>query len=134
MVRVMLVMHEPLGQAFAACAHHVLGTHVSLHVFDIPADADPDSYCQQIYTRLADDLDQQTLILCDIFGATPFNIANRARKLAIEAGGSVSLLAGCNLSMLLKALTYPSDCLQDFQCNVTKIARHAIADPDDLGC
>ena len=39
--RLALVMHQPLGSAFTACAQHVLGRVPDLQVFDIAPDAPP---------------------------------------------------------------------------------------------
>ncbi|MGB6104449.1 MAG: PTS sugar transporter subunit IIA [Pusillimonas sp.] len=105
MTRIVLVMHEPLAAAFAACAEHVLGQKVELTVFDVAPDGDPET----LEARLADILLQTpgeaTLVLCDIFGATPFNIAKRAIKLATDQGLTAHLITGTNLCMVLKALT-----------------------------
>lgn len=134
MVQVVLVMHEPLGQAFQACARHVLGAEPRLTIFDIPADADPDTRASELAAFLMRDLNQQTLILCDIFGATPFNIANRARKLVDQAGGGVSMLAGANLSMVLKALTDPSGSILELHEHARASALRAVISPDQSAC
>src|SRR3546814_19924036 len=86
MARIVLVMHEPLGAAFAACAEHVLGRSVELTVFDVAPDADPASQVTLLARKLLGTPDEATLVLCDIFGATPFNIAKRALRLATETG------------------------------------------------
>ncbi|NLY26640.1 MAG: PTS sugar transporter subunit IIA [Alcaligenaceae bacterium] len=134
MVQLFLVMHEPLGQAFQACARHVLGVEPGLTVVDIPPDADPDTLVAELVSRLSGDMNQQTLILCDIFGATPFNIANRARKLVTDAGGNVCVLAGANLSMVLKALTDPSGSMSERYQRASASAVRAVANPDQPAC
>jgi len=104
MAGIVLVMHKPLGSAFAACAEHVLGHEAQLSVFDVAADADPEAEV----TRLARMLGSQgkaMLVLCDIYGATPFNIAKRAIRLAAMQGIDAHLITGTNLCMVLKALT-----------------------------
>jgi PTS system mannose-specific IIA component len=105
MARIVLVMHEPLGAAFAACAEHVLGHDAELTVFDVAPDADPESQVTLLARQLLGTPDEATLVLCDIFGATPFNIAKRALKLATERGLTAHLITGTNLCMVLKALT-----------------------------
>jgi PTS system mannose-specific IIA component len=109
MARIALVMHEPLGAAFKACAQHVLGKTPELTVFDVAPDADPDELSVQLARLLLDQASEPTLILCDIFGATPFNIAKRALKLATERGMVAHLITGTNLCMVLKALTEQQD-------------------------
>jgi|SRR5690554_52855 len=107
MVPIVLVMHAPLGSAFANCAEHVLGEPQSrLHVFDIDADADVDTASKQLSDQLLQ-LPADSLVLCDLYGATPFNVAQRAIALAHEQGVHARLLTGTNLYMVLKALTDP---------------------------
>lgn len=105
MARIVLVMHEPLGSAFAACARHILGHEVELGVFDVAPDADPEAQVTRLAGQLLQARDEATLVLCDIFGATPFNIAKRALKLASDRGLTAHLITGTNLCMVLKALT-----------------------------
>ena len=107
MAAIVLVMHAPLATAFAECARHVLGSAPALQVFDVQPEGNPD----ELVPRLADLLAQarsageETLILCDIYGATPFNIAKRALAQDARQGGQSRLLTGTNLCMVLKALT-----------------------------
>ena len=109
MVSLALVMHSPLGQAFADCAQHVLGAPPDLLVFDVPADAPPDACAQKLQEQLQAKGTQGVLILCDIYGATPFNIARQAARSLTEQGLHVSLVTGTNLCMVLKALTDKQD-------------------------
>ncbi|NYT61188.1 PTS sugar transporter subunit IIA [Alcaligenaceae bacterium] len=105
MTRIVLVMHEPLGSAFAACAGHVLGQKVDLSVIDVAPDADPAALVASLSRQLLQHGNEATLILCDIFGATPFNIAKQALKQVTDQGQVVHLITGTNLCMVLKALT-----------------------------
>ncbi|MGP1614315.1 MAG: PTS sugar transporter subunit IIA [Pollutimonas bauzanensis] len=105
MARIVLVMHKPLGSAFAACAEHILGQKADLTVFDVAPDAEPAPLIAELSRRLLQNADEATLVLCDIFGATPFNIAKQALKLANEQGLTAHLITGTNLCMVLKALT-----------------------------
>lgn len=98
-------MHAPLGSAFAACADHILGHATELTVFDVAPDGDPESLVAQLTDQLLQSPSEATLVLCDIFGATPFNIAKRALKMAGEQGLTAHLITGTNLCMVLKALT-----------------------------
>lgn len=110
MVRIVLVMHAPLGQAFAACAEHILGAKPLLTVFDVAPDDPIEERVEQLFALLTEpssngSADDGILVLCDIFGATPFNIANRALKKALERNMVGHMITGTNLCMILKALT-----------------------------
>lgn len=102
---VVLVMHEPLGAAFERCAEHVLGSQPKLTVYDIAADADTEASADNLLQLLLQTPHTDALVLCDIYGATPFNIAQSAVKRANESGRVVHLLTGANLCMVLKAIT-----------------------------
>ncbi|CAM3623366.1 PTS EIIA type-4 domain-containing protein OS=Castellaniella defragrans (strain DSM / CCUG 39792/ 65Phen) OX=1437824 GN=BN940_08936 PE=4 SV=1 [Castellaniella denitrificans] len=104
--RIALVMHEPLGAAFEACARHVLGRVPDLTVFDIAPDADPATQTGRILEWMrARGPAEPVLILCDLYGATPFNIAAQALRQALDDGYVAHLLTGTNACMVLKALT-----------------------------
>ncbi len=104
--RVVLVMHEPLGQAFAQCVAHVLGSEApALDVFDVEPDAPPEALVDELAPRLRSRGEDEVLVVTDIAGATPFNVARQAVERARGEGARVSLVSGANLCMVLKALT-----------------------------
>ncbi|TAL83779.1 MAG: PTS sugar transporter subunit IIA [Candidimonas sp.] len=104
MARIVLVMHAPLASAFAECARHVLGNKPNLVVFDVKPEEPPELLAPQLASLLTNADQDGVLILCDIFGATPFNIAQKALKLAAEQGTQGHVVTGANLCMVLKAL------------------------------
>ena len=105
MVQIVLVMHEPLGRAFAECAAHVLGRDPRLAVFDVIADENPEAVSSRLTRTLVEHSEGEVLILSDIFGATPFNIARKSLGEAAQKGIEGHLVTGTNLCMVLKALT-----------------------------
>lgn len=105
MVKLALVMHEPLGSAFAECAAHILGHEPDLLVFDVKADDPPEQASVKLQQQLEAYRNSGALILCDIYGATPFNIASLSVRKLSEQGMSVALVTGANLCMVIKALT-----------------------------
>ncbi|MAK54840.1 MAG: PTS sugar transporter subunit IIA, partial [Pusillimonas sp.] len=110
MVQVVLVMHQPLGSAFVHCAGHVLGQTPDLVLMDITPSDTPEDKAAQLQQVLSQA--PATLVLSDIFGATPFNIARKAVEAIQAQGGSAELVTGTNLCMIIKALTGPRDNLQ----------------------
>ena len=110
MTRIALVMHEPLGAAFASCAEHVLGENPDLNVFDVAPDAQPDIEAERLFQAMsAGGSNEPVLVLCDLYGATPFNIATEALRLAADHGILSHLITGTNACMVLKALTERQD-------------------------
>ncbi len=105
-VRIALVMHQPLGDAFRACIQHILGKPPELAVFDIHADAVPAVEADRIYAWIATiEPELPVLLFSDLFGSTPCNIARQVCCKAQREDRVVQLLTGANVGMVLKALT-----------------------------
>lgn len=108
MTVICVVAHLPLASALEACMRHVLGDEPDILTFDIC----PDECATDSAPRLAQSLmkgsksGEGLLILTDLPGATPSNIAVAAAAMLKEKGISVRVLGGVNASMLLKAITY----------------------------
>ena len=109
MVGILIVAHGTLGESLIHCASHVMGTRppqlmqIGVTVHDDPAQILPQAL------RLVKQLDQGSgvLVLTDVYGATPGNIAAR-----LLIPGRVEGVAGVNLPMLVRALTYRSEPLK----------------------
>jgi PTS system mannose-specific IIA component len=108
MVGILIIAHGTLGEALIHCASHVLGKRPQ-HVrqVGITLHDDPDAMLRQAQ-ELARQLDQGSgvLVLTDMLGATPSNIA--ARLMTPE---KVDVVSGVSLPMLLRALTYRNQSL-----------------------
>lgn len=103
MIGLFLITHGSYGESLIQCACHVLNqrprqiAQLGISAQDDPLDAVP---LAGDMLKLVDDGDG-VLILTDVFGATPANIAMKLLK-----RGKVEGVAGVNLPMLLRALTY----------------------------
>jgi len=103
MTTLMVIAHAPLASALRSCAAHVFPDEgESILVLDVEAGQSPDAVLEAAQLVLG--AHAPALILTDIFGATP---ANTASKLA--DGNRCKVLAGVNLPMLLRALTYRNE-------------------------
>ena len=108
-VGILLITHGRLGEDLTLIARQMLGA-LPLPVAQLavkPA-ADPDQLYEEAL-RLCRQLDQGdgVLILTDMFGSTPSNIACRLNELP-----QVRILAGLNLPMLVRVLNYPTLALE----------------------
>ena len=111
MVGILLVAHQPLASALAKSVAHVYSAPPCeappIGVLDVPPDADVNAMVERAREILAGiDHGGGVLVLTDVFGATPGNVAAR-----LAEPGRVSVLAGVNLPMLLRAVCYRSGVL-----------------------
>ncbi|HPB91678.1 MAG: PTS fructose transporter subunit IIA [Rhodocyclales bacterium] len=103
MIGLFLITHATYGESLIQCACHVLNkrplqiAQLGVSLQDDPLDLLP---LARDMLKLVDAGDG-VLIMTDLYGATPSNITS---KLLIP--GHVEGLAGVNLPMLLRALTY----------------------------
>ena len=103
MIGLFLITHTTYGESLIQCACHVLNkrppqiAQLGVAAQDDPLDALP---LAKEMLKLVDH-GKGVLILTDIYGATPSNIA-----LKLLEPGRIEGIAGVNLPMLLRALTY----------------------------
>ncbi|KAI5915857.1 MAG: PTS fructose transporter subunit IIA [Proteobacteria bacterium] len=103
MIGIFLVTHGTLGESLIQCACHVLNkrppqiAQLGLAAQDDPLDILPTA--RQMLSWA--DSGQGVLVLTDIYGATPCNVAAKLLQ-----PGHVEGIAGVNLPMLLRVLTY----------------------------
>ena len=103
MIGVLLITHGPLGEALLANAAHVLGgMQPNATAMNIaPSDRADVRLAEARNVVKAIDDGSGVLVLTDLFGATPANIAGRLLDSAHVEG-----LTGVSLPMLVKALAY----------------------------
>ena len=109
MIGILIVSHGTFGESLIHSASHVLGKRpLFLRQLGVTVHDDPDAILP-----VAEDLirfldqGQGVLVLSDIYGATPSNIAVKLLK-----PGKVEGVAGVNLPMLIRALTYRNEPLE----------------------
>lgn len=108
---IFIIAHVPLASALRACALHVFPeAHAHIVAFDVQPNMPSDesqANANLMLTHMAKTTgNSTTLILTDIFGATPCNVATR-----LQDGQNIKLIAGVNLPMLLRAMTYRHETL-----------------------
>lgn len=103
MAGILIVAHAPLASALRDCLTHIYcGLPSRIGAVDILPDSDPVAavaFAKTEIERLKEE--NGTLVLADLYGATPANIAAQLALLP-----DVRVLAGVNLPMLLRAVCY----------------------------
>lgn len=103
MIGLFLVTHSTYGESLIQCACHVLNqrppqiAQLGVAMQDDPLDILP--LARQLLGIV--DGGEGVLVMTDVYGATPANIA-----LKLLEPGRIEGIAGVNLPMLLRALTY----------------------------
>lgn len=108
-VGLLIITHGGIGKSLMETATGVLGVcPLQTEVMSIAQDCEP-----QVQLRRARDLIEKldqgagVLVLTDMYGSTPGNIAGALQS------QSVVVIAGVNLPMLVRLLNYPQLGLQD---------------------
>ena len=102
-VSLLIVAHTPLGQAVLDAAVGTLGRNpINTGVLDIVRDTEPDIAIIQAQ-RLVEELDEGdgVLVLTDIYGSTPSNIA-----CSLLQRENIRIVTGLNLPMLIRVMNY----------------------------
>jgi PTS system ascorbate-specific IIA component len=103
MIGILIVAHGAFGEALIHSASHVLGKRPqSVRQVGVTVHDDPEAILPQARDLVRQlDEGEGVLVLTDIYGATPGNIAA-----GLLVPGRVEGVSGVNLPMLIRALTY----------------------------
>ena len=105
----LVIAHAPLASALRAVAEHAYpDCAASLAAFDVSADMPADEVEAQAAALLARIGTPEVLILTDVFGATPCNVAQR-----LADGVRVRVVTGVNVPMLWRSLCYADEPLDN---------------------
>jgi PTS system ascorbate-specific IIA component len=103
----LIIAHAPLASALKAVAMHAYpDCAVALQALDVTETMPPEAAEAQARELLAGLNGPQALILTDVFGATPCNVAQR-----LADGLQVKVITGVNVPMLWRTLCYADDSL-----------------------
>lgn len=129
-VGVLIISHDGIGRALLESASVALGgCPLQCRVLSASRDADPDRLLEEAQGCLrALDSGQGVLVLTDLYGSTPSNIATR-----LAGAGTVRIVAGVNLPMLIRVLNYPALGLEDLVGKAVSGGRDGIFTPGVAG-
>lgn len=98
MIGMVLVTHGHLATEFRAALEHVVGPQRGIATITIGPDDDMEARRQDIVDAVAAvDTGRGVVLLTDMFGGTPSNLA-----ISVMASNHVEVVAGINLPMLIK--------------------------------
>ena len=104
---IMIIAHAPLAHALRQCALHVFpDCERGVQSLDVQPHVSPEETMAAARIAMEQLGTGQVLVLTDVFGATPCNVAAR-----LVDGVRSKLVAGVNLPMLLRTVTYRHESL-----------------------
>jgi len=120
--RIVVAAHGDLADAFVSAASLICGPLRELHAVGLRADDSPETFGERLREACGDD--DPLLILTDLVGGTPHNVAfalARRRPSAV-------VISGVNLAVLIEAAT-SIDVLDDATTtHLVSLGREALAD------
>jgi PTS system ascorbate-specific IIA component len=106
---IFIIAHAPLASALRQCVAHVFPERVDgVMAFDIQPDVPIQESVAAVERAVAGLAPASVLLLTDVMGATPCNVARQ-----LLGRLPARLVAGVNLPMLLRAVTYQDQTLDE---------------------
>jgi mannose PTS system EIIA component len=103
-VGILIISHDSIGNTlFDTASMLIKKKPLPVKLVPVSPDSDPDKILS-VSSSLLEELDHGdgVLILTDLLGSTPSNIAHRLQKVS-----NANIVTGINLSMLIRLFNYP---------------------------
>ena len=125
---ILLVTHPGVGAAILAVATALLRQlPLKAEAFEVPFDADLDALLPQASAALRRvDGGDGVLVLTDLYGASPSNLAGKLARL----GTPVRCVSALSLPMLLRVMNYPEQGLDELPATAAAGARNGVIHDD----
>ena len=113
-VGVLIISHDGIGPALLGTATLMLNDcPLQTKLLTVSRDCDPDQLTEDAIEQLeALDSGDGVLVLTDLYGSTPCNIA-----LKLAPQNHIQVVSGLNLSMLIRVFNYPKLTLEELSEN-----------------
>ena len=106
---IFIIAHAPLANALRDCAMHVYPECAhEVIALDVMPNTQPEETLRLANLALQNVPQNGLLVLTDIFGATPANVAQK-----VVGSRRAKLIAGANVPMLFRAVSYRHESLDD---------------------
>jgi PTS system mannose-specific IIA component len=127
-VGILLITHEGIGSALVAAATRLLGQlPLRAEALEVPYDADAEALLPIASAAVRRvDGGAGVLVLTDLYGATPSNLAAKVAQL----GTSVRRISAVNLPMLLRIMNYAELDLDELPAVAAAGARNGVIQDD----
>ncbi len=117
MIGIVLVGHARIASEMMQAVQYVVGEQPLMDTLDITAGSSPESLSDKLAAKIHNcDIGQGVLLLADMFGGTPCNVAMGFLK-----SGHIEVVSGFNLPLLIKAAT-----LRQHVSHVSELAQQVV--------
>ncbi len=125
---ILLITHPGFGASLLAVASALLRPlPLKAEAFEVPFDADMEALLPQASAALRRvDGGEGVLVLTDLYGASPSNLAGRLARL----GTPVRRVSGLSLPMLLRVMNYSEQGLDELPATAAAGARNGVIHDD----
>ncbi|MDQ6996239.1 MAG: PTS sugar transporter subunit IIA [Mariprofundus sp.] len=97
----MLIGHARIASEMLEALQYVVGEQPLMEAIDVTRDCSPESLSDRLAAKIQNcDVGQGVLLLADMFGGTPCNVA-----MGYLQAGRIEVVSGFNLPLLIKAAT-----------------------------
>jgi PTS system ascorbate-specific IIA component len=104
---ILIIAHAPLASALRECVLHVFPDSAeAVAALDVQPNMPPEESLAQARALMRQLGQPNTLVVTDVFGATPCNVAQK-----LVDGVRSKLITGVNLPMLLRTVSYRHESL-----------------------
>ncbi len=122
MINLVIVSHGDLGEALIRAAEMIAGPTEGLYAVSLLAGESPESFGDKLEAALEPLQGQDTLVLIDLFGGTPYNVA--ARQILKP---NVECVTGVNLPMLLELImSRDGASLKELAADITQAGQESV--------
>jgi len=101
MIGIVLIGHARIASEMLEALQYVVGEQALMEALDVTSSTSPESLSDRLAAKIHNcDVGQGVLLLADMFGGTPCNVA-----MGFLQAGRVEVVSGFNLPLLIKAAT-----------------------------
>jgi len=117
MIGIVLIGHARIASEMKRALEFVVGEQALMEAVDATEDMAPESLAVQLQQKIQRcDIGRGVLVLADMFGGTPCNVA-----MGSLAPGRIEVVSGFNLPLLIKAASMRSEA-----ASVSELANHVV--------
>ena len=129
MYDILILTHGPLAQAYKNTLQMFTSNMQGVYALGLD-ETGVENFREELKEVLKNiSSDKELLVLCDLFGGSPFNIATQELD---ALSHKVEIVAGVNLPLLVEASIYRENCLQENIEQLKNSAKQSIMQISDV--